>query len=424
MQYLKAPSVDERMIHICNRRAYQSTVPLSTTGSWSDIEGANRWTLNTYSTAMILGDNKVFITNGTEVVAYHNGAGILECGDTNTDPPKAKVGVYFKNRLWLFNTTSMPDGGWYSNALDTLTFDRAVNLFRVESGDATEVKAVIARGDSIFIFKETSIHELVVAGGTAAYWNLRPIETRYGCAAMYCAIENAGVMYYLSFSGIRTLGGQFGEVPMSKLVKTTWDTINWDYIDRSRMIICDNKMYVSVPTGTSTYANTVLVWNLLTEAWTIITGWNVGCWGIFKEYTPTSTKAFEETLMYGDAVNGRVYHVYPASQWNAESAAIDFHIETKGYTFGQSNLYKAGGEFILDVIQGPATADTAMTVSASIDGGSFTDLGTTKATTIYSLDSLGQFKKIKFRIRHNATSTQQVILNGWEVSTYYVPSRV
>ena len=98
MMYFKAPSVDERMIMVQGTDIYQSTVPLDTTGNWNALSVPNV-TANVYSTAMCNAETKIFISNGTDSVKYHNGAGVLECGTANTDPPKGKVLVYHNNRM-------------------------------------------------------------------------------------------------------------------------------------------------------------------------------------------------------------------------------------------------------------------------------------------------------------------------------------
>lgn len=535
LHYFNAPNVAERMVHIQGARVYDSTSPLAVSGSWVDIEGADGFTANTYSTDMIIADDRTYITNGTDPVHYHNGAGIIQESDQSVDPPFCKVGAYFKNRLWLANETSRatatgdiatytatsgdmlkvtldsgtfdeidmtgdasianaaasinaktgfaakglawvdtdgylrissltvgagstvavadgtgghggecedlfdgatasgtgvsnPEYGYYSNALATETFNRTTQVFKVESGEATEIMAVLPAGvrapDSLLFFKEDSIHELVIAGATAAYWNLRPIEKRFGCVSYYCAKENAGVIYYFSQTGIRTMGGKYDEIPMSKLVQTTWKTINWDYVTRSRMIIHDNKLRLAVPTGDTAYPDKVLVWDILTETWSVITGWNVGCWGIYRELTAGQVGAFEETLMYGDANDGKVYHCFKSTQFNDLAAAINLQIETKAFDFAEPDLYKRGGDFYLRIITGPAAADTGITVSKSTDGGGYATLNTsanaatTKATSRYPLSSLGRFKNIKFKIQQNATSTQQVVIDGYSVETY------
>ena len=322
--------------------------------------------------------------------------------------------------------SSNPEWAWFSNSLATETFDRTTNVFKVQSGDATEIMSIIPAGaiapNSILIFKETSIHELSVAGATSTYWNLTPIETRYGCVSYNCALENAGVIYYMSYSGIRTLRGEFAEIPMTKLIDTTWKTINWDYITRSRMIIWDNKLLVSVPTGAATSPNKVLCYDLLTKGWNI---WdmNVGCWGIYLEHTPASTSAFEEVLMFGNAADGLVYHLFKSTQFNDIAAAINWDIQTKAYDFGYPDFYKAGGNFAVRFVTDIHASDTAMTVSYNKDGGGWVALGTTKTSIKYPIDSLGQFKKIKFRMQQNATNTSQPVINGWTVDSFVTPAR-
>jgi len=351
LNYFNAPSVDERMVMITGLRIYDSTSPLATAGSWTDIEGSDGFTADTYTTAMVIADDKLFVSNGTENVHYHNGSGITDAGSGSTNPPKGKVLAYFKNRLWVANVGTNPEWVYYSDALDTLTgFNTSTQIFKVESGSATEVMAMVTLGDSLIIFKEDSVHELVVAGATAAYWTLRPIKKRYGCVSFDCAKENGGIIYYMSNSGVRTLGGKYDEIPMSRLVKTTWDTINWDYIVRSRMVIHDNKVYVAVPTGSSTYADTVLIWDVLLEQWDIITGWNVGSWGIYRELTAGNTSAYEEVLMYGDAADGKVYHCFKSTQFTDAGTAVDLDWQTKAFDFGDPELYKAGGKIVLRMI--------------------------------------------------------------------------
>ena len=209
---------------------------------------------------------------------------------------------------------------------------------------------------------------------------------------------------------------------MSKLIDTTWKTINWDYITRSRMIIWDNKLLVAVPTSTSTYPNKVLCYDLLTKAWNI---WNmnVGCWGIYLEHTAASTSAYEEVLMFGDAADGKVYHLFKSTQFNDIAAAIDWDIQTKAYDFGYPDFYKAGGNFAVRFVTDIHASDTAMTVSYNKDGGGWVALGTTKTSIKYPIDSLGQFKKIKFRMQQNATNTSQPVINGWTVDSFVTPAR-
>ncbi len=406
--YQKAPSVDARMVFIYGSRMYKSTLPLETSGSWVDIDSTDHFTSNVLTTVSILAGDELFFSNGTDNVFSYNGTSITDEGATTADPPKGKCLAYFKNRLWVANTTSNPDYVWYSNSLDTHTFATSTQVFKVSTGDSTEITNMVPfETSSLIIFKERSIHELAVSGDTAAYWNLRPVDTRYGCVAPECAKYHNGKVYFLSHDGIRVL--PIEKQSVSYLIKSEIDDINWVYINRARMVIYDDKLFLAVPTGSSTYNNKVYVMDLNTGGWVVYTGWNVNCWGIY-------ISGNEEILMYGDSNDGVVYKCFISTAFNDNtSTAINYQEETKAYDFGQPFLYKIGGEIEVEIAS--STGNT-VTVYAAIDGGSYTSLGTCTATDKFSLDSLGHFRNIKFKFVSNASATEQLIFNGFRVTTF------
>lgn len=416
--YQKAPSVDARMVFVYGQRMYKSTLPLETSGSWVDIDSTDHFTSNVLTTVSILAGDSVLFSNGTDNVFSYNGTSITDEGsDADVDPKKGKCLAYFKNRVWIANTNDNPDYVWFSKSLpfnsstkafDTDAFNNDTNVFQVATGDSTEITNMVPFEDSsLIIFKERSIHELAVSGSTSAYWNLRPVDTRYGCVAPECAKFHNGKIYFLTHDGIRVLPTQPQAV--SYLIKSEIDDINWTYINRARMVIFDDKLFLAVPTGTSIYNNKVYVMDLNTNGWVIYTGWNVNCWGIY-------ISGNEEILMYGDSNDGKVYKCFISTAFNDNtSTAINYQEETKAYDFGQPFSYKIGGELEVEIAS--STGNT-LTVSAAIDGGSYTSLGTCTASDKFSLDSLGRYRNIKFKFVNNASSTEQLILNGFRVATF------
>lgn len=407
LNYLNAPGVDPRMCFIYNRRLYKSTDPINTSGSWVDIDSTDHFTADIASTDSILAGDIIMYSNGTDNAFSYDGTSITDEGATATDVPKAKCLAYFKNRLWAANTTTNPDYVYYSNTLAVQTFAQSTQVFKVSTGDGTAITNMIPyQGSSLVIFKEDSIHELVVQGTTSAYWNLRPIDVKHGCVAIKCAHEYGGTIIYLSRDGVRSLPP--GQVPDSYLNKDAFDSINWGAIAKARAIIFDDKYYLAIATGVSSFNNSVFVLNLLTKAWTEITGWNVGSWGIWVDDN-------DEILMYGDAEDGEVNHCYKVTQFNDKSAAINFLVETKAYDFGHPFVYKVGGEVEVQIAS--STGNT-VTVYAAIDGGSYASLGSCTSTTKFSLDALEKFRNIKFKLQNNATSTEQLIITGIRVVTF------
>ena len=412
LKHLQAPSVATRMCMVWNKRLYKHTEPLTTSGNWTDIDSTDRFTADQFTTAAVVAGGVLWITNGTDEVCSYNGTGITDYGTNTDDPPLGKVIAYFQNRLWIANTTTNPDYVYYSNALShgDDQWNQSTQVFKVATGDTQEVTNMVPFAqNTLIIFKQRSVHELLISGSTATYWNLREVDGKHGCPTVDCAKYYNGTILYLSDDGVRTIPLAEGAKPVSYLNKTLFDSINWTYINRARMEIFDDKMFLSLPVDSDTYPTVVAVLDLITGGWVTYTGWNVGCWGIHIENG-------KEYLMYGDANDGEVHQCLKAATYDDEgSTAINYQEETKSIDFGFPFQYKVGGE--VEVVISSSTGNT-VTVSASIDGGSYTELGTTTATDTFHLDSLGKFKNIKFKIQHNATSTEQLVIDGLRATTF------
>jgi hypothetical protein len=256
-----------------------------------------------------------------------------------------------------------------------------------------------------------------VQGNTASYWNLRPVDLEHGCVAYNCTASWGASIFYISRDGVRVIqaNATAPELPLSWDIKSIWDTINFDYISRSKMIVHNNKLYVAVPTGTTTYPDKVLVYDLTVKGWSIYTGWNVGCFAIHVEKVAAATADEEEVLMYGDAVNGKVYKCFsPSTTYDdAGSTAITYQEDTKQFDFDYP--YKKIGDYLdLKILSGTANG---VVVSGSVDGGTYTLLGTSTANEKVNLKTLGRFNDLKIRFSNvgNGTSTEQLIMGEYSI---------
>ena len=412
--YLQAPSVASRMVHIYGKRMYKSTDPLATSGFWVDIDSSDHFTDNQTSTMCIEAGSNLVFTNGTDNVFSYDGTSITDAGNLNTSPPRGKCLTYFKNKLWIANTTTRPDYVWYSNPYvgtfsALATFDQTQNLFRVDSGTSSQITNMVpyeSDNSALLIFKEDSIYQLAVSGATADYWNLIPVDSRHGCPGFDCAKYYQGKIIFPSRDGVRVLPVQ--PSPVSQLINDEIKGVNWQYFNRARAIAFDGYYYLAVPTGTSQYSNKVYRLNLTTGGWDVITGWNVGCWGIYMNNG-------QENLMYGDANDGVVWHCFKSTQFDDGATGINYQEETKAFDFGNPFSYKSGGEIEVDI---SSAAGNAVAVSAAIDGGSYTLLGTCTTVKRFRLDALGSFKNIKFKMQESGTATSQLVFNGLRVVTY------
>ena len=163
------------------------------------------------------------------------------------------------------------------------------------------------------------------------------------------------------------------------------------------------------------------------KGWSVITGWAI----------TATTKFFKsgQELLYGGSSDGKCYQLW--TQTDDNGTAITLTVEGKDEDFGQPALYKSGGE--LELIADTA-GDYDITVSASIDGGDYTTLGTlslandspalpvnlpfnlvgsSRVSGKFHLDALGRFKSIKFKFTNAEDNDSDVIrLLEYNCTTY------
>jgi hypothetical protein len=371
------------------------------------------------------------ISNGTDnVQEMAPDYTVTDLGDTNTSPPKTKVMAAYRNRVWALKD----DLAYFSDAAPSnwaSSFDRTSNAYRMPLG---EERFILATRDAGLIF-----------GGKEQIWGLNPTGTTpaatdkpeklldYGCAAGDTACQVGDDYLYLAFDGVRAIKRTIQDklqagnsYPLSYVLKDEFEVINWAQIQKACSVYFDNKYLIALPTGNSTYNNVVWVYYPASNAWTVITGWNVGCWATFKVNG-------EERLYYGEAsADGKVYRAFYGASDNG--TAIEYIEIGKAEDMGQPIKKKCGGE--LKVVAKPA-GNYTVTVQASFDNGSFNTLGTlsidgnliTFPTTFpvnfytdaevykkFHLDSYGPWYQIKTKVTHNTVTTNADDLTIYETS--------
>ena len=324
----------------------------------------------------------------------------------------------------LASRTASGNGPW----------DRVTNAFRMEAGNQ---KALVAtRNMGILGFGDEGVWALLPSNTPVATDRPEPIDTRRGCVAGNTVIPVGDDVYYLSQDGVRSIvrtiqdklqsGPSF---PLSYALKDEFESINWPFADKSCAVYFDNKYFIAVPTDSAVYNNEVWVYWPATQGWTVISGWNVGSWEVYKV-------GGEEKLYYGDATDGKVYQAWTGL--DDDGVAIDYEEITRREDFGQPLTNKCGGTMELKArsIGGSYT----ITAYASIDGGAWTSLGTLTLTAdsppelpvdlpftlqgevtakeTFHLDSLGEFRTIQFKFTNGDLNTGVIKKLEHSVTTY------
>lgn len=372
----------------------------------------------------------VLISNGSDNVFEMTPSYTMnDLGDTNTSPPKTTVFTVFRDRVWALKSDLL----YYSDASPSdysAAFDRTTSFFRIPVG---EERALLGTRDLG-----------IIVAGKYGVWSLNPSLVpaatdkpekllNQGVAAGD-TFKQAGDDYmFLSFDGVRGLKRtiqdklQLGEsLPISYPLKDEFDAIAWASISKACAVYWDNKYMIALPVNGSSYNNTVWVYYPATDAWSVISGWNVSDWAVFNFNG-------EERLYCGEATaDGKVYRAWNGATDN--SSAINFIIEGRNEDMEHPLARKVGGE--IKVVAKP-TGDYNISVSVSFDGGGYNLLGTlnvgshlvTFPTTFpvlfypdqlaykkFHLDSYGPWYQIRVKISHNAVTTNSEDITIYEVS--------
>ena len=403
-------------------------------GTWSSIQGS----LSEVDSEFVVAENLCFIINTTDNVHSYDGTTVTDEGNTNTDPPRGKVGCYFQNRFWVANDSTNPDYVWYSDVADSQTFDRSTNVFKVSPGGNDQITGLMPfrKSRELYIFKEDSIHKLTCAGATSA-WYLSEVDTTHGCIAPRTIRVVGNDIYYLSRDGVRSIKTtefnieQGIDLPLSVVEKTIWDTRNDAQISNACAGDLEGIYYVSFATGSSTTNDTTLVYFISRNGWSHYTGLAPAVWVNW-------VISNEERIYFGeDAADSKVYR-FLSTQADAGSA-ITCQEETKDYDFGFPAHWKVGGYL---EVRAKASGDYDITVSAQLDTGGFQSLGTFSLlgtaptlpvdlpfdldesnilSEIFYLNGLGRYKRIMFKFVENTSTSDEIKILDHDVRTYLEP---
>ncbi len=345
-----------------------------------------------------------------------------DLGNTNTAPPHSIVGLYYRNRFWVMKSNNL----YWSDAFDddySGAFDRTVNFYRMPVG--TERSLIGLREEGIVALGQDAIWG-INPSGTPAATDLPQKILDIGCSNGRTAVQVGDDILFLATDGIR---GVFrsqqdklqsgSSYPLSYLLKSEFESINWAQISKACSIYFDNKYFFSVAVDSSSSNNEVWVYFPASQGWMIISGWNVASWAKIKVNG-------EERLYAIDSTDGKVYRAWYGFSDN--SVAIDYEEEGRKEDFGQPLVKKVGGTL---KVRAKSSGDYDLSIYISVDDQGYQLMGTmnlkgnsptlpfTLPVTLASdntvesvvhIDSLGEFYQLRVKITHNALNGSDDII--------------
>ncbi len=226
----------------------------------------------------------------------------ISVGTGYTHMPAPAWGTYHQRRLWVpyaytmagssgasptITARNVSDEIIASDILDSDTYDRLQNQFRITAGTADYVVALEPFAeDNLLAFNRNSIHLLSGVSGSIADVSVRLITSEVGCVARKSIVQVGNQVLFLSDNGVYS--ANFGDlynlrgagVPLSEPIQATINRINRDYAYKAVGAYYNNRYYLAVPLDSSTTNNTILVYNFLNQGWESVdtisqTGWDI-----------------------------------------------------------------------------------------------------------------------------------------------------
>lgn len=334
----------------------------------------------------------------------------------SASPPDSDVALFFRNRMWILLGNKLYYSGAFPSDYST-SFNTTSGWYLIPAG---EERALVG-------IRDTGI----ICLGADEIWGINPSVTpdatdkaekllEFGCIAKKTAVQVADDVLFLAKDGVRGLFRTINDklqggpaFPLSFPIKDEVESLSWAYINKATAIFFDNKYFISVPVDSSTTNNEVWVYYPSSNAWVIVTGWNIA------DFAKVSVSG-QEKLFGIDSTDGSVYELWTG--YDDEGTAIDFDEQGRKEDLGQPLITKSGGEV---KVRAESSGDYDITVQVSLDDRDWETLGTLNLSGnsptlpvalpfdladdnivegIFRLDNLGPFRQIRLRLRHNDTN--------------------
>lgn len=320
-------------------------------------------------------------------------AGAVSTSGTTIRMPAVDWAQDFRNRLWL---PYQPDELLGSDPLDATVYDTAFySLFRIRPGSNDQIMGVHPFQDAIFlVLYRKSLHLLALDVATLNLASAYELTRHLGCAARESIVTCGDSIVWLSDRGIYrlrttdTVNLVAEQLPLSDDVQDSFDSLNWAYASKVRATYWNNRYYIAIPSGSSTLASTVLVYNFLNSQWETTDAYPNG-FDVerFHQLDYNGAKRLFATSTYGYLI---LLEENETDEWGVPGALQSYHIEAIAYT-----RYYTGGSLEPKKVR-RATLEAALITDAAFTAQIVTRLpsreGPTKTITAVDATSEGLYR--------------------------------
>jgi hypothetical protein len=336
--------------------------------------------------------------NGTHHIHYSQQESI---GLGFSHMPGPSWATYFQRRLWVpylyenggtltastYTSRGIADEIIASDILDSNTYDRVLNQFRISSGTADYVVAMHGfYDDALVVMNRNSIHAVVGTQGSLADTVVKELTSEVGCLARKSVVMQANNLLFLSDNGVYALtflndyNLRGTEEPLSKNIQPYIDRINARLAGNSTAVYYDNRYYLAVPLDSVVGANdaqgnnSILVFNFLNKGWEsldtygssgfLITDFVTAGAGVRNDLYAVSSSGGIHKMEAADSQNDSISSEFGSTTLDVEP--INSYLTTRGYDLGTQER-KRFTDFQTQIQSFPAGSPSTFNVSFSTE---------------------------------------------------------
>lgn len=318
------------MVRVLDGAANSSKFQQSTDGTnWTDISGGGSKATGLVW-KFVQANNALYGVNGQDTAVKITVSGI----STIAAIPLGTAIEWWKNRLWVFGVTSVPDRLYFSGANDPETFGGSdfINVNLGDNSPGVGLKGTSGSSGRLYAGKARSVW--YVTGASSSDFAINPLTYEHGVASHESMVQVKNDVWCVDLEGnIRSLYRTQFDTPFSSLkssaIQATIAGLNRVAIIKSSAAYFDNYALFFVSNGVDDYNSLVLVFDTLANngkgGWMLFTNWRIARAVVFNEGRP------KLWLFDARTGNGQAY------QWSGTSdngLAITAKYETKIYDHG------------------------------------------------------------------------------------------
>lgn len=234
----------------------------------------------------------------------------------------------FQNSLFLIGSSQFPSTAFFSELGQPENIQPESN-FEVRTNDGDYLTGGKFYGSGLYLFKQNTFSKVV--GNDTTNFVLLDVSNEYGCISNRAIIVYHDIMLFLDKKGICRYNGATPEI-ISNKIEDTFLSMNIDAAIGNACAIHDkfrNQVKWAIPTNGSTFNNTMIVYDYITDGWTVKEGYFPSAMAYLKSYFPRQTE------FYG-GYSGSVHYV-SASLFSNNGHGITYAMKSKFHSiFGPS----------------------------------------------------------------------------------------